>query len=627
MKKITFLASMLIATGSIVAQSQRLVFVEAFSQASCGPCASQNPAMNAAISAATSDTVISLKYQTSWPGVDPMNAQNPTEVAARVSYYGVTGVPDRRLDGNMGTSITSTTIRNRYPVASPFTIALNHSFSSDYDSVFITMNITCTQAVTGPLKAHVAMVEKEIQFASAPGSNGETIFYSVMRKMLPDANGTNLATTWTVGQTQTLTFAAPIPSYIYNLNKFAVVAFIQDNTTKNVKQAGYSAPLVLPVSTNDAGVSAISAPATVSCVTSITPTVTIRNYSATTLTSCTVNYQIDGGAVVSMPWTGSLATNASTTFTFPAATVAVGSHSLVTFTSMPNGTNDWFMNNNTKNKSFTIIGTPVAAPVVEGFATAGFPYAGWAVDNPDGAYTWTRVTNAGGFAATGQSLKLEYYSSPSGQIDDFFIPAFDLTAPGNSASLTFDVAYAQYQTENDRLQVHVSTNCGSTWTQLFSKAGSTLATSPAVGSGQFTPSATQWRTETVSLTPYLTQPNVLLRFRGTSNYGNNLFVDNINISSTVTSTQEIGSTGNSIDVYPNPMMNNATIEVRLTETQQTTIDVFNVVGQNVLSINKGALTAGEHKINFDSSELNAGIYFVSLTTETGKITKRVVINK
>ncbi|MCC6838247.1 MAG: T9SS type A sorting domain-containing protein [Bacteroidia bacterium] len=641
MKKITFLAAMLSITGASFAQSQRLPLLEEFTQASCGPCAAANPALNTLLSAnAAPNTVktVSIKYQTSWPGVDPMNAQNPSEVATRVSYYGVSGVPDIEFDGTVisGGSpgqLTQTAINNEYAVASPFTINLSHTLSSDYDSVFVTMVITCSQAVSGPLKAHVALVEKEIHFATAPGSNGEKDFYSVMRKMLPNASGTTLATSWTVGQTQTLNFAAPIPSeyglpvpgYIYNLNELGVVAFIQDNTTKNVKQAAISYPITLPTSTEDAGVTVITAPAAVQCNTSITPVVTIKNFSANTLTGCNVNYQIDGGAVVTMPWTGSLATNATATFTFPTATTTVGTHTIVSWTSEPNGNNDWFLNNSRKSKKFSIFGTPGAAPLAEGFSATGWPYNGWALDNPDNAYTWERITNAGGFSTSGQALRMSFYNSPSGQIDDFYAPAMDLTTANNAGYLYFDVAYAQYQTENDRLQVHVSTNCGSTWTQLYNKQGSTLKTAPATTSS-FTPSASQWRKDTVNITSYLNNSNVLFRFRATSNYGNNLFVDNININTVAVGVEEISNVA-SMDVYPNPFSSNTTIEVNLTENQNVKVDVYNVVGQNVFSVNKGTLSTGEHKIALNAEELPAGMYFITLTTEKGRITKRVSVNK
>ncbi|MBL7890025.1 MAG: T9SS type A sorting domain-containing protein [Bacteroidia bacterium] len=82
-----------------------------------------------------------------------------------------------------------------------------------------------------------------------------------------------------------------------------------------------------------------------------------------------------------------------------------------------------------------------------------------------------------------------------------------------------------------------------------------------------------------------------------------------------------------MDVYPNPFTSNTTIEVNLTENQNVKVDVYNVVGQNVFSVNKGTLSTGEHKIALNAEELPAGMYFITLTTEKGRITKRVSVNK
>jgi Secretion system C-terminal sorting domain len=633
MKKITLLL-LSVAIGALgYAQSQRLVFVEAFSQASCGPCASQNPAMNAAITAATTDTVISLKYQTSWPGVDPMNAQNPTEVATRVTYYNVTGVPSRRLDGNMGTSITGSTIRSRYPVASPYTIALSHNFSADYDSVFVTMVITCTQNDAGTLKARVALVEKEINFTTAPGSNGETTFYSVMRKMLPSAAGTTLATSWTVGQTQTLNFAVPIPSeyglpipgYIYNLNKLAVVAFIQDDATKNVRQAGYSAPITLPASTSDAGVTVVTAPAAISCLTSVTPVVSIKNYSASTMTSCNVNYQIDGGAVVTAPWSGSLAANATTTFTFAPTTVTTGSHTFIGYTSQPNGNYDWYLNNSRKAKKFNIIGSSSVAPLNEGFQGTAFPPTSWIVDNPDGVYPWESATT--GQSST-KSARVNFFNSPAGQIDEMYAKNLDLSTTNTFAYVSFDVAYAQYTAENDKLQVMVSENCGTTWTTPYSKQGSGLATAPTT-TVSFTPTSTQWRSELIDISTYVNKPNVLVKFKATSAYGNNLYVDNINIytSSTAVSVEESTSLLNEINVYPNPIANEASIQFNLAAASPVAITMHNLLGEIVYDKNLGSTSTGDHTLKLDTQNLSNGVYFITLNAGGGKITKKVVVNK
>src|SRR5689334_7819656 len=98
MKKLFTLIGLFISSMSLFA-SQRLVMVEEFTNASCPPCAAQNPGFNALLDA-NPTKVVALKYQTNWPGVDPMNAQTQSlGVGTRVTYYGVTGVPHGVVDG------------------------------------------------------------------------------------------------------------------------------------------------------------------------------------------------------------------------------------------------------------------------------------------------------------------------------------------------------------------------------------------------------------------------------------------------------------------------------------------------------------------------------------------------
>ena len=268
MKKTSLLVALAISTGALFGQSQRLVFVEEYTQASCGPCASANPSFNTLLSANTTKAV-SVKYQVSWPGVDPMNAQNPTEVATRVSYYAVSGVPDAYMDGNVyaggsPSGITQSSINSEYAVASPFAINLTHWFNTANDSIFVNCEVTASQATaltTG--KLHIVMVEKTITFSSPPGSNGEKDFYNVFRKAYPSANGTALAATWTVGQKKTVSFKAKIPSYIYQKPQIAMVAWIQDDSNKNTKQAAFS-PTASP-SSAQAPVADFTADALTSC--------------------------------------------------------------------------------------------------------------------------------------------------------------------------------------------------------------------------------------------------------------------------------------------------------------------------------------------------------------------------
>ncbi|MFT6998115.1 MAG: hypothetical protein ACJAQ4_001874, partial [Cryomorphaceae bacterium] len=98
MKKIYLSAIVCLLTTFSFAQSERLVLSEEGTNASCGPCAAQNPSYNALLDNNT-DNVISIKYQWYFPGFDPMHEHNPDEANARLAYYGINGVPTATIDG------------------------------------------------------------------------------------------------------------------------------------------------------------------------------------------------------------------------------------------------------------------------------------------------------------------------------------------------------------------------------------------------------------------------------------------------------------------------------------------------------------------------------------------------
>ncbi|MFZ5551843.1 MAG: T9SS type A sorting domain-containing protein [Bacteroidota bacterium] len=352
------------------------------------------------------------------------------------------------------------------------------------------------------------------------------------------------------------------------------------------------------------------------CSTTYTPVFTLKNSGSTTLTAADFDYDVDGGATQTYNWTGSLAPNATTTVTLAAQTVTVAAHTLNLNITSANGGADGNKVNNCYSFDFNVSNaTGAAAPLVEAFTTTGFPYTNWILDNPDAAITWTRVTTNGG------SLKYDCYNYGSiGQTDDFIIKPVDLST-FTQAEIKFDVAHAQYSTAyTDGLKVYASSDCGATWTQVYSKSGATLATVAATTSA-FTPSSTQWRNETASLNAFAGQNKVFIKFSGENGYGNNIYVDNINITNAV-GVEEV-ALENNVTVYPNPVADLATVNMNLVASENVTIDVYNAVGQKVFSVNKGQLSAGNHNVVIDFSSLESGFYFVNVTVGTTTITKKV----
>jgi hypothetical protein len=231
MKRLFTLAFLLASFIGSNAQSPRLVLVEEFSGENCGPCAYYNPYIMDEVTAYPTKVLL-LKYQVNIPSAGPLYNQNKTDVNTRKSYYGVNFAPWMQQDGIDWDNDASTDMNpgnwlqdenyllDRANITSPFTIDITHSFSADADSFFARAIITASQkykvSATGKLKFRFAMTEEVISFATPPGTNGETEFHNVMRKMYPAPLGTALRDSFDNAQADTLYFAGPIPSYIYD---------------------------------------------------------------------------------------------------------------------------------------------------------------------------------------------------------------------------------------------------------------------------------------------------------------------------------------------------------------------------------------------------------------------------
>lgn len=633
MKKFFTLFTLILIVSFAMAQtkSQRLVLVEEFTNASCGPCAAYNPGFNAILqSPGIAEKVVAIKYQTNWPGADPMNAQTQSDVGPRVTYYGVTGVPNAVMDGNKWqnnpASFTAALVTNEDTVSSPYTMSVNHHLSVNYDSIYISVIITATDVVTGNLVLQTAIVEDVIDFASAPGTNGEKEFYNVMRKMLPNYNGTALPGTWTIGDADTITFALKLPAYIYNLDQVSIVAWVQDNTTKNVKQAGFS-----PANTvgADMGIASVDGLPAMTCTLPVNCLAVIKNSGTVDVTACTVKWQLDNGTIDSLNWTGTLAVGDTFQIANYGMSPSYGNHVFKMWVVSTNGgAVDIHVNNNLKQNSFIVVNQSFPSPVFSGFETSTFPPTNWFIVNPgDDNRKWSRFATAGGFGLSAASTRIQFYFIAAGGIDEFYLPPIDLST-ASAAVLTFNVAHGRYSTTlKDRLRVDVSADCGATWTSVYNKIDPSLATTSTIyGSSEYVPTAAQWREEIIDMNVYIGQPQVFVKFVAVSGYGNDLYLDNINLTPAVGINEPV-LTETSITVYPNPFSTTASIDISLNKTSTVDVKLVNLIGQTVYTEGLGLLNAGKNTITIDGDNLNPGMYYMHLNVDGRDYTRKVMIAK
>lgn len=267
---------------------------------------------------------------------------------------------------------------------------------------------------------------------------------------------------------------------------------------------------------------------TPSCAGGFTPRVRVTNGGTTTLTSITVTTTINGANPVVQTIATNIATGKSAVLTLNNQTAVTGSNLFTITLSAPNGGTDAIPADNTISSTFTV-STPTSLPYTQDFVSTTFPPAGITIANPDGGTTWARNVNGNGNA--GSAFMDNYNYTTQNQTDDLIITGSGLNT-GDTAMLLFDVSHRPYSatptsTFLDTLSVLYSPDCGiTTLASSYKKWGATLGTVAASTTAYTTP--TTWRRDTVFI-PY-TGTSLRVLIRNTNRYGNNIFLDNINLS-------------------------------------------------------------------------------------------------
>ena len=228
--------------------------LESFTSSTCGPCVAGNVNVSNVLSGFNNSDYSLLKYQMSWPGSgDPYYT---AEGGDRRNYYGVNAVPDFILDGNIwqGNSSSLTGSQITSVLANPAFVEMSSYFTVDEvnQTVDITVNIDPLGDFANSLTLYTAIYE--ITTYNNVGSNGETSFDNVMKKMVPGSSGFALSSLQTgvlVAENFSHTFQGSyvlppnannptnhaIQHSIEDFNNLGVVSWIQNDVTKEIVQS------------------------------------------------------------------------------------------------------------------------------------------------------------------------------------------------------------------------------------------------------------------------------------------------------------------------------------------------------------------------------------------------------
>jgi hypothetical protein len=227
-----------------VGERTRYVLLEHFENTSSTISSDATEMVNEVALLDTAD-VINIQYHTNFPGQDPYYDDNPGDAGARILYYGLIKAPYTFIDGGNKVQYANVFDYNLADLNANDVIRrslINPAFSIDLHTV-ITGGVL---NIDGKLKAlrdisaenvtlFVAVTEKEN--SDHTGANGETTFYNVFRKFIPDAGGINLKKTWTSGDSIDFPDLSWIISNIQDNADIEAIAFVQNNVTKELYQA------------------------------------------------------------------------------------------------------------------------------------------------------------------------------------------------------------------------------------------------------------------------------------------------------------------------------------------------------------------------------------------------------
>lgn len=223
----------------------KIVLLEDFANVSCNPCVTSNKIIYSLTHFNEGLKVIAIKYPTNFPSPnDPFYLANTIDCNARMSYYNIFSAPTTVIDGiekpiSTDSNDVMQKISERMMQAAQFRLTVTDTLIGSSYSLHVKVDLLDNSNINfNNLILHTVIIEESIEFATPPGSNGETVFYDVMRAMLPSNEGESISDIETAGSKE-MSRQIMLNSQ-WQSEKIKAVVFIQDRITKEVYQTEIS---------------------------------------------------------------------------------------------------------------------------------------------------------------------------------------------------------------------------------------------------------------------------------------------------------------------------------------------------------------------------------------------------
>lgn len=331
---------------------------------------------------------------------------------------------------------------------------------------------------------------------------------------------------------------------------------------------------------------------------SIAPVQEFYNYSTTNLTSATLTLKLGSTTLGTYSWTGNAKKDSSVKVTYSKIPVSSSiSTYWPSFTSDVTAAGDVSTSNNTSTFTTFVYtsGNAKPLPFKEDFesvdlASTTNPYfpaysrsmsSGILGSVGDPSSLGSSPINKDGSVSQALFFAFGYIStSANASWGNRYYPItignFSIPSTVSKATVSFEYAKKKKGTENDSLKFFVID--GKTLTYLWAKGGDNLVTNTTASTATYIPKAADWVVDSFDITAYKGKNNLIIGYMGycASNGGGNLWLDNINLKTT-TSTTTATKTFQLINGKDSAMIT----DTKTMDDLKPTVSVKNIKGSNI----------------------------------------------
>jgi hypothetical protein len=425
-------------------------------------------------------------------------------------------------------------------------------------------SVSITSPTTGAVFASPATVTINANASDADGTVSNVEFY----------NGTTLLGSLNVAPYSFTWSNVAVGSYVLTAKAY-------DNNNASTTSTAVNISVSVA---NDAGISAIATPNGTVGTASFTPSVSLRNFGSTSLTSASILYKVDNGTESSFAWTGSLASGATASVTLPSVTgYASGNHTFTARAANPNGGVDGNAANDATTSNFS--------------------------------YSTCSNSNEPADNSSSTSTVLAVNTSVNSQIGS-----------------TTDVDYFKFTTTNAAPKINITlTNLPGDYdiTLYRSKANGTIGTAitSSTNSGTISEAIT-YNTPTAGAIYYIR----VIGYNGANstsvcyNLGLNTSSTNFIRPFEGNAKSDKLTEGVMLKVYPNPANEAFTIQYNAVQEGEYDVKIYDILGKEMVSLKK-EFALGQNAYEVKTTELPKGIYLVKVSNDNQSDVNKLIIEK